>query len=106
MMEFGELEIRMLQYLVQLHKSKNLCIYSWLCKLFDNKISFNGVIDGNSSECRIEIKYNGLVESEILSGIKYLYFLYKRLEKTNLIDLHLSGNVDFKIEKSSDCKTY
>lgn len=98
MMEFGKLEKRMLQDMVQLYEAKNLCIYSWMSKLFDDKISFKGVIDGSLSNCRIEIRHNGFEESEILSKIKYFYFLYKRLEKTNLIDLDLCGTIDFNFK--------
>lgn len=106
MTEFGGLEQEMLKVLVQLFEAKNLCIYSWLSKFFDDKVSFKWTPDSISSNYRIEIKHIELEESEILSKLKYFYFLYKRLEKTNLIDLDLSGNVDFKIEISSDCKTY
>ena len=93
MMEFGELERRMLQDLVLLHKSQNLCIYSWLSKLFDDKVTFKWVPDSHQWNYRIEINSNELGKNEILPKIKYFYFLYKRLEKTNLIDLDLSISI-------------
>jgi len=86
--------------MVLLHKSQNLCIYSWLNKLFDDKVSFKWVPDSNQWNYRIEINSNELGKKEILPKIKYFYFLYKRLEKTNLIDLDLStaSTVDFNFK--------
>jgi cell division protein FtsL len=99
MTEFGGLEKQMLRDMVILHKSQNLCIYSWLGKLFDDKVSFKWVPD--QWNYRIEVYSNELGENEILPKIKYFYFLYKRLEKINLIDLDSSKSstidVNFKI---------
>ena len=100
MTEFGDLDEKMLRDMVLLHKSQNLCIYSWLNKLFDDKVSFKWVPDSNQWNYRIEINSNELGKKEILPKIKYFYFLYKRLEKTNLIDLDLStaSTVDFNFK--------
>lgn len=88
MTEFGGLEQEMLKVMVQLFESKNLSVYNWLSKLFDNKISFKGVHSGNPAECRIEIRQNGFEESEIFSKINDLYFLIFRLESAFLIKVN------------------
>ena len=94
MTEFGGLEREMLRILVQLYEAKNLSVYNWLSKLFDDKISFKGVIDGSLSKCRIEIRHNGFEESEILSKINDLHFLFVRLEKALLIGVNEFEYVD------------
>ena len=98
MTEFGDLEKQMLRDMVLLHKSQNLCIYSWLSKLFDDKVSFKWVPDSHQWNYRFEINSNELGKNEILPKIKYFHFLYKRLEKTNLIDLDLCSTIEFNFK--------
>jgi len=93
MTEFGGLEREMLKIMVQLYEDKNLSVYNWLSKLFDDKISFKGVHSGISYECRIEIRHNGFEKSEILSKINELYFLFVRLENALLIGVNEFENV-------------
>lgn len=94
MTEFGGLEMEMLKIMVQLYEAKNLSVYNWLSKLFDDKISFKGIIDGNLNKCRIEIRHTGFEESEILSKINELHFLFVRLEKALLIGVNEFENVN------------
>jgi hypothetical protein len=93
MTEFGGLEREMLKIMVQLFEDKNLSVYNWLSKLFDDKISFEGVLSGISYECRIEIRHNGFEKSDILSKINELYFLFVRLGNDLLIGVNEFENV-------------
>lgn len=106
MTEFSELEKEMLRYMVQLHESQNLCINSWLSKLFNDNISLNHIPGDKPFQYRIDIKYLGVSENVLLSKIKYFQFLVERLEITHLIKLDILGNNEFKFDELDSKEEY
>lgn len=98
MTEFSDLDEKMLRDMVLLHKSQNLCIYSWLSKLFNDRISFKYLAGNLSSQYKIIIKYDSVSEKELLSKIKYFHFLFDRLENKHLIKLDFFGSANFEFD--------
>lgn len=96
MTEFSELEQEMLRNMVQLHKSQNLCINSWISSLFNDRILLKfETLDNNPSVHKMIIKYDGIKEAELLKKIKYFHFLFERLESGGIIKVDHLGKVDF-----------
>lgn len=106
MTEFSELEQEMLRKMVQLHKSQNLCINSWLSKLFNDKISLKHIPGKLLFEYQIDIEYFGVEQDELLSKIKYFQFLVERLENAYLIKRELLGNAEFKFDELEAKEVY
>lgn len=106
MTEFSKLEQEMLRKMVQLHKSQNLCINSWLSKLFNDKISLKHIPGKLPFEYQIDIEYFGVEQDELLSKIKYFQFLVERLENAYLIKRDLLGNAEFKFDELEAKEVY